>query len=48
MTHTHETEKVLLGGGRNTVTTKDGVVYRSASAWSPTTIAFLKHLEEYG
>ncbi|KKB78120.1 trifolitoxin immunity protein [Devosia soli] len=41
-------EEISLVGGRSTVSTRGGVVYRNARPWSQTVIALLRHLEEQG
>jgi len=45
--HNREDETALVGG-RSTVSTRAGVVYRNGAPWSVTTIAFLRHLEQHG
>ncbi|HWV19467.1 MAG TPA: aminoglycoside phosphotransferase family protein [Devosia sp.] len=48
MTEENPPEEVSLIGGRSTVSTRGGVVYRQAAPWSSTTIALLRHLEREG
>lgn len=48
MERSPDDDEVSLVGGRSTVATRDGVVYRQAAPWSATTIALLRHLEDQG
>lgn len=43
-----DTDEVSLIGGRSSVATRDGIVYRQSALWSATTIALLRHLEQQG
>ena len=48
MTHHDSEDEISLVGGRSTVTTAGGVVFRHPAPWSRTTMALLRHLEAEG